>query len=120
MKKMTKKEAFDLLKNRKIFVGDKSKELQKKLQQIGYHWVGNRGKEAKVYDWPIYALFLEEGGAISHSSSDYKDFAIAHCYEPIDPILVLDIELEDDYESIQKTLKEDEVLVITKHKIVKI
>lgn len=38
-KKMTKKEAFEYLNDRKIYVNGKSKEIQKKLFEAGFHWI---------------------------------------------------------------------------------
>lgn len=49
---MTKAEAIDLLKNRKVYVNGKSKEIQEKLFELGFEWLGV-GKKVVNVDCPF-------------------------------------------------------------------
>ena len=65
-KKMTKKEAFEYLKNRKIYVNGKSAEIQKKLFEVGFTWTP--GQLVSHEEMPFLYTSVN-GGTLIHGSS---------------------------------------------------
>lgn len=56
---MTKEEAIKLLSNKKVFVKNKSKEIQLKLFEIGFGWdICDESNEAKYLEKPF--LFFDD------------------------------------------------------------
>lgn len=54
-KRMTKQEAIELLKNRKVYVNGKSAEIQKKLFELGFKW-STGGKEVGWEQYPFIMI----------------------------------------------------------------
>lgn len=54
---MTKEEAREFLMNKKVFVKDKSKEIQLKLFEIGFGWDDGSTKRASYLTKPFLFMF---------------------------------------------------------------
>lgn len=111
MAKMTKKQAMALLKNKKIYVKNMSKEIQERLLEIGFEWAD--GGKKVLYENNPY-LFLENNGKLL-TSTDNSDFYTATPErQEITPEEILnDIDLTDDavktFEDYEKIAMANEV-----------
>lgn len=96
---MTKK-VDERIKNIKIFIDDKSVELQKKLFDLGAEW---RGTKTEIMYDDKYFFFVDENGMMAHSNnlryyfhSDYQEIKVdeilcwepQHDFEPFEKVLV--------------------------------
>ena len=71
---MTQEEARNFLSNKKVFVKDKSKEIQLKLFEIGFGWDGGSTKETLYLTKPF--LFMYKDMTLTHGDDVeyfYKD-----------------------------------------------
>lgn len=99
---MTKKEAFEFLKETKIFVDNNSEKLQKKLFEIGFKWMVGEQK-IQYTDKPF--LYLYNNRVIAYGTN-IKDF----CSCPLKLLKVqeiLDIKIDDkicDFKPFDKVL----------------
>ena len=87
---MTQEEARKFLMNKKVFVKNKSKEIQLKLFEIGFRWPEPPFKEARFRDYPF--LYINETTTLiaGHSvTTFYKD-----SYEEISAEDILNIKVE--------------------------
>lgn len=103
---MTKKEAFEFLKETKIFVDDNSEKLQKKLFEIGFKWSSGKQKIQHT-DKPF--LYINQSGGltcgvdiVAFSNSTKKILKVQeileikiddikiHEFKPFDKVLVRD------------------------------
>ena len=121
-KKMTKAEAFEWLKCKKIDACGYLSEVQEKLFSLGITWITG---DTFVSRLGIY-LFINDCGELTHGGYD-KVYWKRHRYEEIkaEDILFLEIEGEcakddeDPYfggriKDLQEMIKDKEVLIITK------
>jgi hypothetical protein len=127
-KKMTKAEAFEYLKNAKIYVGCKRDAVLRKLFEIGLEWSAG-GQEVDL-GWDsgeVYGLLSYDGKLRWARSKMVKWFDSLAMPRELRADDVLSIEIVEDDEpldkwddfarrvaKIQETLKDDEVTVITK------
>ena len=87
---MTYEEARKFLMNKKVFVKDKSKEIQEKLFEIGFKWYGYPTQELKYLNKPF--LFIDELKKLSYG--EHVDFFYKHSYEEISAEDILNIKVE--------------------------
>lgn len=98
---MTREQAIELLKNRKVYVNGRSAEIQKKLFELGFKWITGDEK-IKIEDAPfLYIPKLQEHG-FSHGN-DMLQFTRDSSQE-ISAEEILAIEVEQDF-------KENDVVV---------
>lgn len=119
--KMTKAEAFEWLKFKKIDTNGYADLVQKKLFDLGVVWcTGDTGIVVATF------LFIDANGELTHCGND-ANYWLSHYYEAIraDEVLSLEIEEEcakddeDPYfggriKDLQQMIGDDEVLIITK------
>ena len=87
---MTQEEARKFLMNKKVFVKDKSKEIQEKLFEIGFKWYGYPTQELKYLNKPF--LFIDELKKLSYG--EHVDYFYKHSYEEISAEDILNIKVE--------------------------
>lgn len=88
---MTKKEAHEFLKNKKVYVENRSEEIQNKLFTAGFEWA--LGREIQHLDKPY--LFIDEENTITQSS-DTIFFYSESKHQKITAKEILDIEIEEE------------------------
>ena len=89
-KKMTKEEAFEYLKDRKIYVNGKSAEIQKKLFEVGFTWA--KGKVVSYEEMPF--LFTYVNGTLIHGCSMLTFSTTSYSEISAEEILAIEIEEE--------------------------
>ena len=128
-KKMTKAEAFEYLKEKKVNAKDKDRVVQMKMFDCGIKW---RCGEPAYYNFGRY-LFIDNEGFLLHCGND-EEYWKRHAYEEISADDILSIEIVEEkkpsqefvpYEltemgKVQSTLDDGEVLIITRKQILKI
>ena len=87
---MTQEEARKFLMNKKVFVKNKSKEIQLKLFEIGFKWYDYPTQELKYLNKPF--LFIDELKKLSYG--EHVDFFYKHSYEEISAEDILNIKVE--------------------------
>ena len=90
-KKMTKKEAFEYLKDRKIYVNGKSAEIQKKLFEVGFTWTKG---QLLSYEGMPFLYTSVNGGTLIHGSS-MRTFSTT-CNSEISAEEILSIEIVEE------------------------
>ena len=125
---MTKKEAFEHLKNSKVLLRteDEQVKLQEFLFMIGYKWkTVNRAEIMKLYSDEC-VFFIGSDGCIAHSGYDDADkvYCDTHVYKElkIEDILGMEIDVEpvewkDVFTGVRATLKEKQIMVISKDNV---
>ena len=88
--KMTKAEAFEWLKGKKVNAKGQDEAVQKKLFECGFSWLDG---VHQYYDFGDF-LLLEKNGNIYHCSNDERYWR-AHHYEAISVDDLLSIEFEE-------------------------
>jgi hypothetical protein len=134
-KKMTKAEAFEYLKGKKIMcyagianIFDEPTKVEKFLLEIGckYQFANHIGW--RDWYWPLYGFIVDSKGKIYVAFEDQMDFFKQNFNEPISVDEILSIEIVDEEKEpldrceefaskvakIQETLEDDEVCIITK------
>ena len=122
-KKMTKVEAFEWLKGKKVYANGKGKEVQMKLFECGVSWANNRFVYYAFGDY----LLIETDGCLFHCGHEGDSYWRAHHFEEISADDILSIEIveecakddEDPYfegriKDLQEMIDDDEFLIITK------
>lgn len=89
-KKMTKAEAFEWLKYKKIDAEMHADMLQKKLFSLGILW----GTGENYYILVNY-LLINENGELRHCGNDEAYFK-SHCYEEVKAEDILSLEIEEE------------------------
>lgn len=90
---MTRKEAQELLKGKKVYVEKHSRELQEKLFEIGFAWEG-KYKTVKNINKPF--LFFDECLWITHEDNvEYFSFGTMN-YEEITAEEIMAIKIEEE------------------------
>ena len=87
---MTQEEAIKFLSNTKVFVKDKSEEIQKKLFEIGFIWCEVPNKEPKYVTKPF--LYINNNKNLTYGN-DVKTF-YSHTYKEISAEDILNIKVE--------------------------
>ena len=87
---MTLEEARKFLMDKKVFVKDKSKEIQLKLFEIGFGWNNGFTKKASYLTKPF--LFMHKDMALAYG--DNVDFFYKDCFKEISVEDILSIEIE--------------------------
>ena len=87
---MTQEEARKFLMNKKVFVKNKSKEIQLKLFEIGFKWYDYPTQEFKHLNKPF--LFIDKLQKLSYG--EHTDFFYKHNYEEISAEDILNIKVE--------------------------
>ena len=128
---MTKLEAFEYLKEKKVNTKDKDRVVQMKLFECGITW---RCGESVYYDFSSF-LCIDNDGFLSHCGMD-EGYWKRHAYEEIRADDILSIEIVDDknnefvdcsepcpeIKAVQELLRnsnglKDKILVITKDNV---
>lgn len=123
-KKMTKAEAFEWLKGKKVNTKGKGEEVQTKLFECGFSWVNG---QCRYYGFSDYLLF-ETDGKLCHCGEVGDSYWRLHHFEEISADDILSIEIVEEEKEpldrweefaskvakIQETLEDDEVCIITK------
>lgn len=140
-KKMTKAEAFEYLKGKKIMcyagianIFDEPTKVEKFLEDVGcrYHFANHISW--RDWYWPLYGFIVDSKGEIYVAFEDQRDFFKQNFSEPISVDDILSIEIVEEkkpsqesvpYEltemgKVQSTLDDGEVLIITRKQILKI
>lgn len=126
---MTKKEAFEHLKNSKVLLRteDEQVKLQEFLFKIGYKWKTiNRAEIIKMYSGEC-VFFIGSDGCISHcgyEDDDDKVYCDTHDYESMTLEYILGIEIDvkqvswkDVFKDVQDSLKDKQIMVISKDNV---
>ena len=133
-KKMTKAEAFEYLKGKKIMcyagianIFDEPTKVEKFLLEIGcrYQFANHIGW--RDWYWPLYGFIVDSKGKIYVAFEDQMGFFKQNFNEPISVDDILSIEIEEEcakddedpyfegrIKDLQEMLEDDEVLIITK------
>lgn len=90
---MTKQEAIDFLSNTKVYVKDKSEEIQKKLFEIGFAWTDAPIQNVLNTDRPF--IFIYDNMQLTHSC-DVKWFN-SHPHKEITVEEILNITFKPKY-----------------------
>lgn len=123
-KKMTKAEAFEWLKCKKVNTIGLGEEVQKKLFDCGVKWANGK---SEYYDFGDY-LLIENNGDLYHCGNCGDSYFRMHHFEEISADDILSIEIVEEKKEpldrweefaskvakIQETLEDDEVCIITK------
>lgn len=93
MNPMTKAEAFEFFKRKKILArgADVNIDVQKKLFQCGIEWIGGGSSPCYHSDY----LLIDDAGRLSHYGCDDK-FWFAHYYESIYAADIISLEILED------------------------
>jgi hypothetical protein len=126
---MTKKEAFEHLKNSKVLLRteDEQVKLQEFLFKIGYKWQTMEKSEIMKLYSDVCVFFIDSNGCISHCGyDDYVDkaFCDTHAFESLslEYILGLEIDVEevkwkDVFTGVRDTLGDKQIMVISKDNV---
>lgn len=94
-KKMTKAEAFEYLKGKKVYANGKGKEVQTKLFECGVSWPS---KCFVYYDFGDY-LLIETDGCLYHCGYEGDSYWRLHHFEEISVDDLLSIKIVDENRS---------------------
>ena len=86
---MTLKEAREFLTNKKVFVRNKSKEVQEKLFNIGFKWIISNDKEVRK---DVYFLFLFKDLRLAYTNE--IEYFSEHKFKEISAEDILNIKTE--------------------------
>lgn len=92
MNPMTKAEAFEYLKGKKVYANGKGKEVQMKLFECGVSWATNH---FVYYDFGDY-LLIETDGYLYHCGHEGDSYWRAHHFKEISADDILSIEIVDE------------------------
>lgn len=90
---MTREEAIKLLDNTKVFVKNKSEEIQEKLFDIGFNWDDKPNKEVKYINSPF--LFIYDTRMLTYSND--VNWFYNHPNKEITAEVILNITIEPKY-----------------------
>lgn len=103
---MTKQEAIKLLTNKKVFVKDKSKEIQEKLFSLGIYWYGNLAK-VQIEDAPFLYIGMNKG-ILEITYGSNVDYFYGHQYDEITAEEILNITIDEPiYRPFKEILKQE-------------
>lgn len=89
---MTKAEAFEYLKGKKVYANGRGKEVQMKLFECGVGWATNH---FVYYDFGDY-LLIETDGRLYHCGHEGDSYWRAHHFKEISADDILSIEILED------------------------
>lgn len=92
MNPMTKAEAFEWLKGKKVYANGKGKEVQMKLFECGVGWATNH---FVYYDFGDY-LLIETDGRLYHCGHEGDSYWRAHHFKEISADDIISIEILED------------------------
>ena len=92
---MTRAEAFEWLKCKKVDTIGLGKEVQKKLFDCGVRWANGKGE---YYDFSDY-LLIESNGDLYHCGNCGEAYWSAHHFEEIHAKDILSLEIIDENKS---------------------
>lgn len=98
-KKMTKAEAFEYLKGKKVRTCGEPRLLEKKLMECGYRWMRGVTWENDDYE-DFWAYFMAYDGLITFVDIECSDYYECHDFEDISADDILSIEIVDDEDNI--------------------
>ena len=87
---MTQEEARKFLMNKKVFVKDKSKEIQEKLFEIGFGWSSGSIKKVLYLNKPFLFMYKD----MTLTNGDDVDYFYNHASEEISAEDILNIKVE--------------------------
>lgn len=99
---MTKAEAFEYLKGKKVYANGRGKEVQMKLFECGVGWATNH---FVYYDFGDY-LLIETDGRLYHCGHEGDSYWRAHHFKEISADDILSIEIVEE----KKKSEEEEAL----------
>ena len=102
-KKMTKAEAFEYLKGKKVYVAGKSGEIQEVLFKAGFSWDGSSASQ-KTESTNEPFLYISDEGSLMYGSN--MEFFIRDTNEEISADDILSIEIVED----EKRSEEDDII----------
>ena len=126
---MTKKEAFEHLKNSKVLLRteDEQVKLQEFLFKIGFKWQTMEKPEIMKLYSDMCMFFIDSNGYISHCGyDDYVDkvFCDTHTFESLSLEYILGIEIDveevkwkDVFTGVRDTLGDKQIMVISKDNV---
>lgn len=89
---MTKAEAFEWLKGKKVNTKGKGEEVQTKLFECGFSWVNG---QCKYYGFSDY-LLIETNGVLYHCGCDGDSYWRLHHFKEVSADDILSIEIIED------------------------
>lgn len=101
---MTKEDAIKLLSNTKVYVDGKSKEIQKKLFELGFDWPYKK-QESIETDSPF--LFIDKDMFISYSYSMNHFKGVGNREIKAEEILSITIDEEYEFKPFDRVLVRD-------------
>ena len=90
---MTKEQAIKLLTNKKVFVKNKSSEIQEKLFSLGIYWGGNSAT-VQFEDAPFLYIGMNKG-IIEITYGSNVDYFYGHRYDEITVDDILNITIDE-------------------------
>lgn len=96
-KTMTKAEAFEYLKGKKVRTCGEPRRLEKKLMVCGYRWMRGVSWENDDYE-DFWAYFMGYDGLITFVDIECSDYYECHNFEEISVDDILSIEIVEDKE----------------------
>ncbi|MCK0201333.1 hypothetical protein [Ornithobacterium rhinotracheale] len=107
--KLTKQQAQDFLKNKKVYVNGKSKEIQEKLFECGIYWSGENKTEIKDDYYPF--LFINEKLSlrVGNNMTIFKSSYEGDVEITAEEILSIEIIEEIKFEPFDKVLVRDSI-----------
>ena len=108
--KMTKAEAFEWLKCKKVDTSGLGKEVQKKLFDCGVKWVNGK---CEYYDCSDY-LLIESNGDLYHCGGCGEAYWRMHHFEEISAYDILSIEIVDGKKKSEEEKALDEIAELGK------
>lgn len=100
-KTMTKAEAFEYLKGKKVYANGRGKEVQMKLFECGVGWATNH---FVYYDFGDY-LLIETDGRLYHCGHEGDSYWRAHHFKEISVDDILSIEIVEEELSYDKVVE---------------
>lgn len=95
-KKMTKAEAFEYLKGKRVLCGAYSTEIQDFAKSVGFYW-----SSCKDEYWLVLALFFGKDGRLTYTLSP-KEFESRDDYEEMSADDILSIEIVEEENGLDK------------------
>lgn len=105
MAKMTREEAIELLKDRKVYVNGKSAEIQEKLFELGWKWCSNE-KAVLWREDPF--LYIKSDMTFSRGENMIVFAKNGFCEIPADEIIAIEVVPECPFKPFDKVMVRDE------------
>lgn len=92
---------MERLKNKKVYVGKYSREIQEKAFKLGFRWLPT--SDGMLWNLKVPFLFFSKGGDITYTT-DVELFN-KHEYEEVTPEYILSLEVKNLIGAISRKLK---------------